>query len=47
MGNNNITDKKDISNTIGQTISKNSLEDNMSPKYTTYKNKHVKKEFHI
>ena len=43
MGYHNITDKKDISNTIGQPISKNSSEDNMSPKFTTYKNTHVRK----
>ena len=34
MGNQIITEKKEISNTIGQTLSKNSSKDKMSPKFT-------------
>lgn len=43
MGYHKITNKTDISNTIGQSISKISSEDNMSPKLTTYENTHVRK----
>ena len=39
MGNHTFTDKKEISNIIDQTISKNSSKDNMSPKFTAYKNR--------
>ena len=38
-----ITDKKEISNTIGQTISKKSSKDKTSPKFTAYKNTQDKK----
>ena len=37
LGNQIITDKNKIFNTIGQTISKNSSKDKMSPKFTAYK----------
>ena len=45
MGNHTFTDKKEISNIICQTISKNSSKDNMSPKFTAYKNAQEKKFF--
>ena len=38
MGNHIYTDKKEISNIIGQTISKNSSKDNLSHKFIAYKN---------
>ena len=38
-----FTDKNKISNTSGQTISKNSLKYNMSPKFAACKNTHEKK----
>lgn len=37
------TDKKEISNIFGQTISKNSPEDNLSHKFIPYKNTNEKK----
>ena len=43
LGNQIITDKKEIFNTIGQTISKNSSKDKMNPKFTAYKNTQEKK----
>ena len=43
LGNQIITDKKEITNTIGQTISKNSSKDKMNPKFTAYKNAQEKK----
>ena len=43
LGNQIITDKKEISNTIGQTISQNSSKDKMNAKFTAYKNTQEKK----